>query len=143
MLRNGRFCGKMMDFSSKMIGFTFKMVDFSLNRAICRPKLANFSFNVDNFRFKMASFSVKMANVSPKIAILIFEMVILSFQQVPGQDLAENGPLPFCPERYGSDFGNKQPAGGRRRTGKGSSTKEGETRGRRTTKMTWELGRVG
>ena len=92
MLRNGRFCCKMIGFSSKIIGFTFKMVDFSLNRATFRFKLANFSF-------KMATFSVKMANMSFKIATLTFEMVILSFQKVPGQDLAENGPLPFVPHK--------------------------------------------
>ena len=43
------------------------------------------SFKMLHFRFKMVICKVKMAN--------------LSFQRVPGQDLAENGPFAFKPHK--------------------------------------------
>ena len=83
MLRNDRFCCKMVDFSFKMIGFSFNMVDFS---------------------FKRVNFNCKMATLS-------LEMVVLSFQQVPRAEFGGKRCVALCPaliqKRYGSDHGKK------------------------------------
>ena len=68
----------MLHFSFKMVHFSFKMFHFSF-------KMFHFGFKMLHFRFKMVICNVKMAN--------------LSFQKVPGQDLAENGPFAFKPNK--------------------------------------------
>ena len=47
----------------------------------------------------MFRFSFKMLPVSFKMVICRLTMANLSFQRVPGQDLAENGPFAFKPQK--------------------------------------------
>ena len=67
--------------------------------AIFNGKMDNFSFKMRNFRFKMVRFSFKMLHFSFKMVICSLKMANLSFQKVPGQDLAENGPFAFKPQK--------------------------------------------
>ena len=94
----------MLHFSFKMLHFSFKMFPFSF-------KMVRFSFKIVHFSFKMANFGFKCIILASKCILLaskcfIFKMVIcglemanLSFQRVPGQDLAENGPFAFKPHK--------------------------------------------
>ena len=68
--------------------------------AIVNGRMGNFSFKMHHFSFKMHHPSLKMHPFSFKMFHFIFKLVIcrlkmanLSFQRVPGQDLAENGPF--------------------------------------------------
>ena len=47
----------------------------------------------------MHHFSFKMHHFSFKLVICRLKMANLSFQRVPGQDLAENGPFAFKPHK--------------------------------------------
>ena len=74
--------------------------------AIFNGKMDNFSFKMRNFRFKMVRLRFKRINLVSKWSIFSFKIVIcklkmanLSFQRVPGQDLAENGPFAFKPHK--------------------------------------------
>ena len=84
------FSFKMIHFSVKMLHFSFKMLHFSF-------KMLHFSFKMLNFSSKMYDFSFKVFHFSFKMVIRKLKMAFLNFQKVPGQDLAENGPLPFVP----------------------------------------------
>ena len=47
----------------------------------------------------MQHFSFKMFHITFKMVTCRFKMANLSFQRVPGQDLAENGPFAFKPQK--------------------------------------------
>ena len=75
-----------------MFHFSFKMFHFSF-------KMFHFSFKMFHFRFKMLPFSFKMFRFTFKIMIYEPEMANLSFKRAPGQDLTENGPFAFKPQK--------------------------------------------
>ena len=75
----------MLHSSFKMLHSSFKMHHFNF-------KMHHSSFKMHPFSFKMHHFAFKMVICKPKIANL-------SFQRVPGQDLAENGPFAFKPNK--------------------------------------------
>ena len=61
--------------------------------------MRNFRFKMVRFSFKMLHFSFKMQHFGFKLVICKLKMANLSFQRVPGQDLAENGPFAFKPHK--------------------------------------------
>ena len=92
-LRQAPKCSfKMIGFSFEIVGFSFKIIGFSL-------KMVGFSFKLAGFNFKMIGFSFRMANFGFKMAHSRLQMANLGFQRGPGQDLAQNGPFAFKPNK--------------------------------------------
>ena len=95
--------------SSKKYGFRFGKFDFqSCQNAskwpVSTPKWTSLGSNCGILGSKWSVLASKCFILASKCSIFSFKLVIcrckvanLSFQRVPGQDLAENGPFAHCP----------------------------------------------
>ena len=99
LVKMRHFSFKMLHFSFTMLHFSFKMFHFSFKMHHFSFKMRHFNFKMHHSGFKMHPFSLKLFHFTFKMVICGLEMANLSFQRVPGQDLAENGPFAFKPQK--------------------------------------------